>query len=326
MSEDSRHLEQNSAAGTDDDVLRVFVSASLIRQRRWWWAGLIAACFGPVSQIYCGRFHRAVVVWLLQLGTNLAALFALTKIPGDYVGWIVGLLLLMCAYIGCIIDAVFLVWRSTDFTRRWCQRWWFYVGAWILMVGLNIQAAHLFRSFVAEAFVIPTRGMTDVIFAGDRLVVDKLAYWRRPIRRGDVVVAMIANWNGNTVTSRVVGLPGDVILMIDEHVYINGVRLDEPYANFLPMEEVDSQLRAYPETTIPAGEVFLMGDNRRRSYDSRFYGSQPVKNVLGKVSIVYWSMVLPTPDEPGRLEPGEVWDSQPSGTIRWSRIGRQVNR
>ena len=326
MSEDSRHFEQTSAAEPDGDVSRAFMSASLFRQRRWWWAGLVAALFGPVAHIYCGRFRRAVVVWILQLVASLSALSALAQISGDFVGWIVGASIFLIAYAGCIVDAVLLARRSLNSTRQWCQRWWFYIVAWMLMIGLNIQATSLFRSFVAEAFVVPTRPMTDVILAGDRLVVDKLAYWRRPIRRGDVVVAMIANWNGNTVTSRVVGLPGDVILMIDEHVYINGIRLDEPYAKLLPMEDVDWRLRALPETTIPADEVFLLGDNRRRSHDSRFYGSQPVKNVLGKVSIVYWSMVLPTPDEPGRLEPGEIWDPQPTGTIRWSRIGRQVNR
>ena len=326
MAEDFRDLEQSSAIEPNGKKLSISPFPDLVWQRRWWWVGLIATLCGPVAHIYCGRLPRAVAVWVLQLVANLLALLALVQIPGDFFGWIVGVLLLLSAYVGCIIDAILLARRSSDSPRRWCQRWWFYVGAWILMVALNLQAALLFRSFVAEAFVVPARGMIDSILAGDRLIVDKLAYWRRPIRRGAVVVAMIANWDGRIVTIRVVGLPGDVISMTDERVFINGVPLDEPYAQFLPMEDVDSQLRAYPETTIPADAVFLMGDNRRRSYDSRFYGSQPVKNVLGKVSIVYWSMVLPTPDEPGRLEPGEVWDPQPAGTIRWSRIGRQVNR
>lgn len=322
MNENPRDLQQNSAV----ESLVASPHPNHVRQRRWWVVGLIAALFGPMAQVYCGRFRRAVAVWILQLVTSLLALLAVSQIPGDCFGGIVGAVLALSAYVGCIIDAVLLARRSPDARRRWCQRWWFYVVAWMLTVGLNIPAKSLINSFVTEAYMVPTRAMADAILAGDRLIVDKLAYWRRPIPRGDVVVARIANWNDTIVTVRVVGLPGDVISMTDERVFINGVPLDEPYARFLPMEDVDSRLRAYPETTIPAGEVFLMGDSRRRSYDSRFYGSQPVKNVLGKVSIVYWSMVLPTPNDPGRLEPGEIWDSQPAGTIRWSRIGRQVNR
>lgn len=300
--------------------------SQLVRQRRWWWVGLIAALCGPVAHVYCGRFRRAAAVGLLMVAVSLLALLALAQIPGDFVGWGIGAPLFVLAYFGCIADAVLLARRTPDSPRQWCQRWWCYIGAYALLVGLNFQAALLFRQFAAEAFVVPTRGMADAILAGDRVLVDKRAFVRRPIQRGDVVVARITNWNDNVVIVRVIGLPGDAISMTDERVLVNGVPLEEPYVKWLPMEDVDEQLSTLPETTIPAGEVFLMGDNRRRSYDSRFYGSQPIENVVGKVSIVYWSMVLPAPDESGRLEPGEVWDPQPEGTIRWSRIGRQVNR
>ena len=263
---------------------------------------------------------------MLQAVASVFAFLALAQIPGDFVGWIVGVALLIVSYFGCIVDAALLARRTPDSPWKWCQRWWCYIGAWVLAAGLNYQIFGLIVLFAAEAFVVPTRPMADTILAGDRVIVNKRAYVRRLIQRGDVVVAKIVNWNENVVTSRVIGLPGDVVSMTDERVVVNGLQLDEPYVKLLPMDEVDEQLKTLPETTIPAGEVFLMGDSRRRSYDSRIYGSQPIKNVLGKVSIVYWSMVLAAPNEPGRLEPGEVWDLQPKGSIRWSRIGRQVNR
>ncbi len=318
--------EQNSADEQVRTAANTPPQSRLVRQRRWWWVGLIAALFGPVAHLYCGRFLRAATVGLLMLVANLSALLAASQIPGDYVGWGIGVVLFVVAYFGCIADAVLLARRTPDSPRQWCQRWWCYIGAYVLLMGLNIQAASLFRTFAVEAFVVPTRNMANTILAGDRVILNKRAYVGRPIQRGDVVVARIANWDDNVHTSRVIGLPGDALSIVDERVSINGVPLDEPYVRQPPMGDVDEQLSTLAETIVPAGEVFLMGDNRRRSHDSRLYGSQPIENVLGKVSIVYWSMVLPTPEEPGRLEPGEVWDPQPDGTIRWSRIGRQVNR
>lgn len=325
MVEVSGNPEQNSVGDPVVTAANAPPQSRLVRQRRWWWVGLIAAVSGPVAHLYCGRFRRAATVALFTMLASLGALLALAQIPGDFVGWGIGAVLLVAAYFGCIADAVLLARRTPDSPRQWCQRWWCYIGTYVLLMGLNIQAASLFRTFAVEAFVVPTRAMADTILAGDRVIVNKWAYVGRPIQRGDVVVARIVNWNHNVVTVRVIGLPGDVISMTDERVLVNGVLLDEPYVKLLPMEEIDERLSTLAETTIPAGEVFLMGDTRRRSYDSRLYGSQPIQNVLGKVSIVYWSMVLSTPDEPDRLERGEVWDPQPDGTIRWSRIGRQVN-
>ena len=130
--------------------------------------------------------------------------------------------------------------------------------------------------------------MRDTLKPNDFVVVDKVIYKHKEIERGDIIVFDPPFYSPEPYIKRVIGLPGDDILINGEGVFINGVKIYEPYV-----------LRSggkRGEWKVPEGNLFVMGDNRGNSSDSRAWGFVPVDNVMGKALFVYWP-----PDEWGTL-------------------------
>jgi len=179
---------------------------------------------------------------------------------------------------------------------------------------------------LVQAFVIPTGSMEDTLLIGDHLLVDKLAYAPagaiskyllpyEPIKRGDIIVFRYPMDIKQTFVKRAVGVPGDRIKVVDKQLYVNGVRLNEPYV-YHKTDYIDSyrdnfpgepNVRLYPpalrmleqnvrngEVIVPEGYFFAMGDNRDSSLDSRYWGFVPRENIIGKPLIIYWSYDAPT--------------------------------
>jgi signal peptidase I len=177
-------------------------------------------------------------------------------------------------------------------------------------------------TFLVQAFVIPTGSMEDTLLIGDHLLVDKLSYsypggfskyvlpYESP-RDGDIIVFRYPVDISQTFVTRVVGVPGDRIKLIDQQVYRNGKKLVEPYVvhknpypdsfrdNFpnsepnLTMLDPGREMLANNvvngEVVVPADSYFAMGDNRDNSLDSRYWGFVPRDNIIGKPLIIYWS-------------------------------------
>jgi len=181
---------------------------------------------------------------------------------------------------------------------------------------------------LVQAFVIPTGSMEDTLLVGDHLLVDKLAYapagpvskWilpYQPIKRGDIIVFRYPVDISQTFVKRCMGVPGDRIRIINKQVYLNGVKLDEPY-KVNKTDYIDSYRDNFPgepnanvypgaidmlqhhvvngEIVVPPNYYFAMGDNRDSSLDSRYWGFVPRENIIGKPLIIYWSYDAPTND------------------------------
>ena len=175
--------------------------------------------------------------------------------------------------------------------------------------GLIIMAfvlALLIKTFLVQAFFIPSGSMEPTLMPGDRVLVLKVPYYFHDPRRGDIIVfedpdpsnepdrgavGGFFHWmfqglgvqrpDSEDFIKRVIGLPGDTVSARDGTVIVNGEPLDEPY---LTQETAD-----FPKTNVPAGELFVMGDNRGNSLDSRFgLGFIPLDKVIGKAEIVIW--------------------------------------
>lgn len=160
------------------------------------------------------------------------------------------------------------------------------------------------RIFVGEASVVPTASMEGTILVGDHLFMDKFLYgpeiplvnWRLPmlktIHRGDIVVFRYPKNPEETFLKRVAATGGDRLEIRDSILYINSVPVREPYA--VHHAPVHSPQESWGPTVVPAGELFVMGDNRDNSSDSRDWGFVPVQNVIGEPLFVYWSYDAPT--------------------------------
>jgi signal peptidase I len=180
---------------------------------------------------------------------------------------------------------------------------------------------------LVQAYVIPTGSMEDTLLIGDHLLVDKLAFappgpvskFLLPyteVKRGDIIVFRYPEDISQTFVKRAIGVPGDRIRIINKEVYLNGVKVDEPYTyhktdyidsyrdNFPGDPNVHVEAGAYAmlesvvngEVVVPPKSYFAMGDNRDSSLDSRFWGFVPRENIIGKPLIVYWSYDAPTED------------------------------
>lgn len=178
---------------------------------------------------------------------------------------------------------------------------------------------------------MPTGSMSDTIIAGDRIIVEMHAMIARELKRGDVVIYNnIENGVSTIFSKRIVGIAGDVIEFKDDMLVRNGVLVDEPY---IKIDESDTNLpnhlSNFGPITVPDGKLFMAGDYRRLSYDSRSTGSIPVEEVIGHVMVIYWSQVPEPPYSPYGTDPGilrayGIDDDNPPGKIHWGRIGKRI--
>ena len=186
------------------------------------------------------------------------------------------------------------------------------------------------RTWVFQAFKIPSGSMEKGLLVGDHLIVNKMEFApaisaverallpRRAIRRGDVIVFKSPEEPDRDLIKRAIGLPGDRLELHRKKVYINGQPLDEPYVEFLEPPSTDGPPRTddvreeYGPVTVPDHQYFMMGDNRDNSQDSRYWGFMPESYVKGRALFIYFSLD----------------DSQPVtnvvGGVRWGRLLQTV--
>jgi signal peptidase I len=177
------------------------------------------------------------------------------------------------------------------------------------------------RTFLFQAFAVPSSSMEKNVLTGDRLLVNKFLFAaqsrgplgrlmpERPVRRGDVVIFRFPEDPRRDFIKRVVALPGESLEIRDKRVFLDGRPLEEPYAfhaddSVWPDDPSIAENRRrrdqLPSTRIPAGTYFVMGDNRDDSNDSRFWGPVPAGNVKGRALFVYWSVRPRSSTAPGR--------------------------
>lgn len=159
------------------------------------------------------------------------------------------------------------------------------LAEWVVAIGLAVVAALAIKTWLVQAFIIPSQSMEQTLEVGDRVLVAKFAYDVSDLGRGDVVVFKNPDrlpGEPAQLIKRVVGLPGDTIEAIDGKLVRNGVPLDEAYLTS------GSRTDHLERTVVPEGHVFVMGDNRMNSRDSRFIGPIAVDQVVGKAFLRIW--------------------------------------
>lgn len=171
------------------------------------------------------------------------------------------------------------------------------VRDWVLVLAVALGVALGIRTFVLQQFYISGPSMETTLYQPNRVLVNKLSYTFGDIDRGDIVVFDRVTSNGNTVQhddliKRVVGLENEVVEIKKCIVYIDGTALDEPYLPERDTSQTDLVARCrQPEmdaTTVPAGQIFVLGDNRPQSMDSRVFGPVDAESVVGRAFVVIW--------------------------------------
>jgi len=189
-------------------------------------------------------------------------------------------------------------------------------------IVIALVLALFIRTFVVQAFKIPSGSMEPTLEIGDHILVNKFIYgikipftsinlfpWEKP-KQGDVVVFIYPLERSKDFIKRVVAVEGDTVKMVNKKLFINGSEAPDVHAVY--REDVifsaEAQKRDnFGPVTVPRGKLFVLGDNRDRSLDSRFWGFVPLEDVRGKAFIIYWS-----------------WNSQ-GMSVRWGRIGHLIH-
>ena len=177
-------------------------------------------------------------------------------------------------------------------------------------IVIAVILALFIRTFVVQAFKIPTGSMEENLLIGDHLLVNKFEFGPTSsrgerallpvaeIKRRDIIVFKYPEEPERDFIKRVIGLPGETVELREKKVYVNGQPLAEPYVHFLQPPSGESEFHEvtsfdvrerYGPVTVPPDHYFVMGDNRDNSQDSRYWGFLPRDYVKGKALIIYWS-------------------------------------
>ena len=193
---------------------------------------------------------------------------------------------------------------------------------YIEAIIIAILIAVFIRTFVIQAYKIPSRSMVPTLLVGDHLLVNKfiygvkIPYFRKTIipitdpQRGDIVVFIYPNDRSKDFIKRVIGVAGDTIEIKNKKIFINGKEYTDTYGIYSDSVIYPGSMQPrdnFGPVTVPVGTLFVMGDNRDESMDSRFWGFVDLKDVEGKAFIIYWS-----------------WNHDDQN-LRWKRLGNLLH-
>jgi signal peptidase I len=183
---------------------------------------------------------------------------------------------------------------------------------------LAILIAFFIRTFLVQAFKIPSGSMKPTLLVGDHLLVNKflygvkIPYFRNTLipiqepKRGDIAVFIYPEDRSKDFIKRIIGVAGDTIEIRNKKIFLNGLPYQDAHGVYVDDFIIPGTVQPrdnFGPVTVPQGKIFTMGDNRDQSYDSRFWGFVDLKDVMGKAFIIYWS-----------------WDKD-ENNVRWNRLG-----
>lgn len=158
----------------------------------------------------------------------------------------------------------------------------------IIIVFVAIGLATVFTRYVMQPYEIPSASMEHTIEIGDRVFSEKVSYLFGDPKQGDIITFTDPSDPNRVLIKRVIATAGQTVDLVDGDLYVDGVLMDEPYTNGEPSYDLHSDIR-YPYT-VPEGYVWVMGDNRTNSADSRAFGPVSLDSVTGRAVVKYWPL------------------------------------
>jgi signal peptidase I len=264
------------------------------KPRKPWIAVLLSVLASGLGHLYAGEPWRGLAVYV---GGFIGA-FGLYGIglPRTFPGLLVFLLMAVSYFFWMLWDSARTAHRNRDYVLKPFNRWYWYVAAFLVAsFAVRLAGPRLFALSRVKTFKIPSGSMEPAIRIGDHLMADMAAFRSTRPSRGDLAVFISPEDPNVQLIKRVIGLPGERIEIRHKAVYVNGQRLEDPWAHYRQDQPASGAPSEMPNrdnlapVTIPDDAFFLIGDDRDNSYDSRFYG--PVRRSLleGRPLYVYWA-------------------------------------
>ncbi|MBI5875417.1 MAG: signal peptidase I [Deltaproteobacteria bacterium] len=262
-----------------------------------------------LGQIYNGQAKKGVAFFLAQLSFWLI-LPLLLKYPSALLFAIFLSGLIVC-YIYIVLDAILNARNIGDsYSLKAYNRTFVYIGTFVAVSLISNVDAYLVKTYMVQAYKIPAASMEPTLLIGDHILIDKLGSSAKNPVRGDIIVFEYSGDPQKEFIKRVVGVGGDTVEIRDKELYVNNVLVKNDYAihtdaKIFPKGE--ERRDNYGPVTVPSNSFFVLGDNRDRSFDSRYWGFVEKSKIRGIAKCIYWS-----------------WDSK-SRSVRWQRIGQRVS-
>ena len=254
-------------------------------------AALLSLIAPGSGHVYDGRARRGVLLFGALIASQALMIGAAAFVPPRFtaiVSYVSAIAFVSLAiYLFCAVDAARLARRPGD-----APRWYFVVGAVVAVWLCGAVASQLLGRVIPvlpwRVFFVPSSSMEPTLGVGGRFVGDMTYFRQHPPARGDVIVFRLPNYPGTIFVKRIVALAGDRFSFREGRAFVNGAAIAEPY---IKIGDTRSLFNNTQEFTVPAEHVFVAGDNRANSTDSRAaaHGFVPVGNIIGRASEIFWS-------------------------------------
>jgi signal peptidase I len=292
-----------------------FILMTLQLIKRGLAAFLLSIVTAGLGQVYNGQLLKGI----LGLGGLLGLLLFSTVVglTHSFIGFVVHTTIFFSTYVFVLGEAVVTAARQVKMDKRPAHTWRSYLaGLAMLSVTVFVLSGSVPDKIPGvRAYKMAADSMSPTLVSEDRIVADMRYYRSHAPQRGDLIVFQIPYLERTAYIKRVIGLPGDRVKIVDQQVYVNGQRINEPYIIHDPSAPYDSFAYDFPpqspeylqasmqpewaneifkyihdgELTIPPDKYFAMGDNREHSWDSRYWGPVARDRIFGKALYIYWS-------------------------------------
>jgi signal peptidase I len=270
------------------------------KQRRGpspWVTALLTVLTPGLGHIYLGQARRGITLFVLVMIADTLLMFAMMGVLARFWMFAVSLGLLLGLWLYIMVDAIGRAYRMRDYPHEGYNRWTTYAGAFvvacIIFAAPCVYAVHANASGQLLVLNAVTPSMEPTLRVGEYFLADATYYRSRAPSRGDVAVYLHPKQTHLYYIKRIVAVEGDRIAIKGGRAVVNGMMVEEPY---LDIAVADGRFANMPEVRVPPWHVYVLGDNRSNSVDSRdsvAHGAVPVGNLIGRVTDIAISRHLP---------------------------------
>ena len=282
------------------------------KARSPWFAGILTFFVIGLGHLYSGQAKKGIILYFVGQGIFLAIFLPLLYFYTTGAMIFAAVLGGIAFLIYCIFDAVKVSKQKIyGYALKSYNRWYVYLGCLVLATFvIQPVVSSSIKMFLFQAYKIPAGSLKPTLRVGDHILAKKLLAVKQGINRGDMIIFPFPKDTSKDFIKRVVAIGGETIEIVNKKVFINGELIEEPYIvhsdpNIIPKGQQPRD--NYGPSMIPEDLLFVMGDNRDQSYDSRFWGFVKKSDVTGKARSIYWS-----------------WDKE-NFKVRWNRIGKKID-
>jgi len=281
----------------------------MIKKRHPLIAALLSGIIPGLGQIYNGQLRKGIIYYFANLFGYL--LYFVSGLQKSFHGLVIFCIAAACFYLFIIAEAAFVAFKKKKITLQLYNRWYVYIFSIIICMIIGQYSVLLVQDIYGlRAYRISSSAMEPTLLLGDHIYADNKYYINNKVQREDIIVFIYPIDRTKSFLKRVIAVGGDVIEIRDKKVFVNDTAVTDAYA--IHKEDVIFPKSLQPRDNfgpikVPEGAIFVMGDNRDQSYDSRFWGFVKQGDVIGKPLYIYWS-----------------WDSD-NYSVRWNRLGLSMH-